>query len=86
MFIERFWRSLKQEDVYLKAYETVLEARKNIDAHVDFYNHRRPHQALSYQTPAEVYFADKKNADSLLESLVANTLTHQINCNQPVAY
>jgi len=86
VFIERFWRSLKQEDVYLKAYETVLDARKNIDAYIDFYNHRRPHQSLNYQTPAEVYFAGKKKADSLLEHIMSNPLTHQINCNQPVAY
>jgi len=86
VFIERFWRSLKQEDVYLKAYGTVLEARKNIDAYIDFYNHRRPHQSLGYQTPAEIYFAEKKNADALLKNLMINTVTHQINCSQPAAY
>lgn len=55
IFVERLWRSLKYEEVYLHDYATALEARRGIGAWFDFYNHRRPHQALEYRTPAEVY-------------------------------
>ena len=55
IFIERLWRSLKYEEVYLRDYQTPPEATRGIGGWVDFYNHRRPHQALDYRTPAEVY-------------------------------
>jgi putative transposase len=55
IFVERLWRSLKYEQVYLHEYGNVLEARRGIGGWFDFYNHRRPHQALDYRTPAEVY-------------------------------
>ncbi len=55
IFIERLWRSLKYEEVYLKGYATVTEARAGIGAWVSFYNGERPHQALGYRTPAEVF-------------------------------
>ncbi|MGH9647570.1 MAG: IS3 family transposase [Bryobacteraceae bacterium] len=56
VFIERFWRSLKYEEVYLHAYATTKEALESIAKWIDFYNNKRPHQALEYRTPAEVYF------------------------------
>ncbi len=55
IFVERLWRSIKYEEVYLKAYQTVSEARTGIDAYLEFYNRQRPHQSLGYRTPAEVY-------------------------------
>ena len=55
VFIERLWRSLKYEEVYLKGYATVAEARAGIGAWVGFYNGERLHQALGYRTPAEVF-------------------------------
>ena len=55
IFVERRWRSIKYEEVYLKAYQTVAEARTGINAYLEFYNRQRPHQALGYRTPAEVY-------------------------------
>jgi len=55
IFIERLWRSLKYEDVYLMAYATGSEARLGIGRWIDGYNARRPHQALAYRTPNEVY-------------------------------
>ena len=55
IFIERLWRSLKYEEVYLKAYNSVAEARRSLDAWLVFYNDERPHQSLDYQTPREVF-------------------------------
>jgi putative transposase len=55
IFIERLWRSLKYEEVYLKDYESVTEARTGIEKYLRFYNQERLHQSLDYQTPAAVY-------------------------------
>lgn len=52
IFVERLWRSLKYEEVYLHAYDNATEARSGIGRYLDFYNDDRPHQALGYQTPA----------------------------------
>jgi putative transposase len=56
IFTERFWRSVKYEDVYLKNYETIEEAAVGIAGYILFYNTRRPHQALKYRTPQEMHF------------------------------
>ena len=55
VFMERLWRSVKYEEVYLKAYESVAQARAGIGAYLSFYNNERPHQALDYRTPAQVF-------------------------------
>jgi putative transposase len=55
IFIERLWRSLKYEEVYLKDYESVAEARAGIDRYLRFYNYERLHQSLDYRTPAAIY-------------------------------
>jgi putative transposase len=55
IFIERLWRSLKYEEVFLKAYATVAEARHGIGDWLSFYNDERPHQALEYRTPRQVF-------------------------------
>ena len=55
IFVERLWRSLKYEEVYLKAYQNGTEARNGIGAYMDFYNRERPHQALGYRTPGQVF-------------------------------
>jgi putative transposase len=55
IFVERLWRSLKYEEVYLKGYQRVPEARAGIGAYLSFYNQERPHQALEYLTPHEVF-------------------------------
>ena len=57
IFVERLWRSLKYEEVYLKDYASVAEARAGIDRYFQFYNHQRLHQSLDYRTPAGVYQA-----------------------------
>ena len=59
IFTERLWRTVKYEEVYLKSYNSVVEARQKLTEFVDFYNHKRPHQALNYNTPSEIYFAKK---------------------------
>ncbi len=59
IFIERLWRSLKYEEVYLHEYGSPREARAGVGAWLDFYNHRRVHQALEYRTPFEVYAASR---------------------------
>jgi putative transposase len=56
VFIERLWRSVKYEDIYLHAYETVWEVRAALASYFSFYNARRPHQSLDYRTPDEMYF------------------------------
>jgi putative transposase len=56
VFVERLWKSVKYEHVYLHAYETVTEARTKIATYLDFYNRRRPHARLDRRTPDDVYF------------------------------
>ena len=58
VFIERLWRSLKYEEVYLKAYESVRAARESIKTYLTFYNSERTHQSLVKLTPDEVYFSE----------------------------
>ena len=55
IFTERLWRTIKYEEVYLHDYTTPRMARQGLTRYLDFYNHERPHQALNYQTPAELY-------------------------------
>jgi putative transposase len=55
VFVERLWRSVKYEDVYLWSYETVSELHEGLDRYFPYYNTERPHQSLDYQTPATVY-------------------------------
>ena len=55
VFVERLWRSVKYEEVYLHDYGTVPNARAGLGRYFEFYNHERPHQALGYRTPADVY-------------------------------
>ena len=56
VFVERLWRSVKYEEVYLRAYDTVSEARSSIARYFGFYNGRRPHSSLDRQTPDRAYF------------------------------
>jgi putative transposase len=62
IFTERLWRTVKYEEVYLKDYASPREARIALNEYLDFYNYRRLHQALDYQTPAQLYF--KKGDES----------------------
>lgn len=65
VFVERLWKTIKYEEVYLHAYDTVSEAKAGLARYIDFYNRRRPHRALDGRTPDAVYF------DSLPVSLAA---------------
>ena len=56
VFVERLWRSVKYEEVYLRAYASVAEARASIASYLRFYNSRRPHSSLDRQTPDQAYF------------------------------
>ena len=56
IFTERLWRSVKYEEVYLKDYIGVSDAKEGIGNYIIFYNHERPHQALNYKTPEELHF------------------------------
>jgi len=56
VFVERVWRSVKYEEVYLRAYNSVAEARASIGRYLDFYNRKRPHSSLDARTPDQAYF------------------------------
>ena len=57
IFVERLWRTVKYEEVFLRDYTDPVEARQGLKAYFRFYNEQRPHQGLDYRTPAQVYFA-----------------------------
>ena len=57
IFVERLWRTVKYEDLYLKEYDTVPTLHAGLTNYFTFYNHERPHQSLEYRVPAEVHFA-----------------------------
>ena len=57
VFVERLWRTVKYEEVYLKAYDTVSAANASLGVFFDYYNRRRPHQSLDDKTPDIIYFA-----------------------------
>lgn len=58
IFVERLWRSVKYEEVYLKDYQTAVEARLGLSGYFSFYNDERPHQSLDYRTPEQVYLKE----------------------------
>jgi len=62
IFIERFWRSLKYEDIYIKDYQTPREARIGITEYIRFYNYERPHQSLDYRIPFQFYATPAESA------------------------
>jgi putative transposase len=75
LFIERLWRTVKYEEVYLKAYDDGRKARISLGEYFHFYNNNRPHQSLGYRTPAEVYAGAVENTCiNVVESLVTNTV------------
>jgi putative transposase len=76
IFSERLWRTVKVEEVYLRDYQTVAEARYSLGRYFGLYNNRRLHQALGYSTPAEVYGVAVGTAVALRAPSVPPALTH----------
>jgi len=76
IFVERLWRTVKVEEVYLRDYQTVAEARYNLGRYFEFYNNQRLHQALGYRTPAEVYGVAVGTPVALRAPSVPTALTH----------
>jgi len=72
VYVERLWRTIKYELVYLHRFETVSDARQAIERYVEFYNTQRPHQALKYKVPDEVYkeFEHVKDNDKKVDVIV----------------
>jgi len=64
IFVERLWRSVKQEEVYLKEYADVWEAEESLRRYFEFYNYHRPHQSLGYRTPFEAYQKGRKTEEN----------------------
>jgi putative transposase len=85
IFIERLWRSLKYEEVFIKAYGSVPEARIGIGEWLTFYNDERPHQALDYRTPTAVFYGAAYNhVDNASASLSRYPHDYRHNNNQKV--
>jgi putative transposase len=76
LFIERLWRTVKYEEVYLKAYQDGRDARAGLGDYFSFYNSERPHQTLGYKTPAEVFSSTPVEATNggMVESLIPDPL------------
>ena len=72
IFTERLWRTVKYEEVYLKDYASPREARTGLGDYLDFYNYRRLHQALDYQTPAQIYFKEGEQSTDKLTNFLSD--------------
>jgi putative transposase len=68
IFVERLWRTIKYEDIYIKDYASVIELHNGLEDYLWLDNYERPHQGLSYQTPAEVYGTSEESAGIRVES------------------
>jgi putative transposase len=74
IFVERLWRSVKYEEVYLREYREVKDARDGLTRYFDFYNRKRPHSALGNQTPHEVYFPQQGSFSPFVQA--SQTMHH----------
>jgi putative transposase len=70
VFVERLWRSVKYEDIYLKQYDSVPSLLAGLEAYFTFYNDERPHQSLGYRTPAEIHCQSQPNTNQKGEQKV----------------
>jgi putative transposase len=75
IFTERLWRTVKYEEVYLHDYDSPREARQGLRRYFNFYNYERPHQALDYLTPAEIYFQKRQISALTISRKEESTLT-----------
>ena len=80
MWLIRVIRTVKYEEVYLKAYTNSLEARKALREYFRFYNERRPHQALGYRTPAEVFYGQLVEEEKNLKERMCSDQQVLISC------
>ena len=76
VFVERLWRTVKYEEVYLHAYESVAEARQQLTGYFTFYNSRRPHSSLGGMTPDTAYFGKREPKAPHDVELVIGTYLH----------
>ena len=65
IYIERFWRSAKQEQIYINPTNNIVELRGQLEKYIYFYNYKRPHQSLNYNTPSQVYSGENE-ADKVI--------------------
>lgn len=77
IYIERFWRSIKYEAIYLNEFDDYGELYVGVREYVDFYNHQRPHQALGYQTPAAIYETSACHEASLMTGRIEKETIQQ---------
>ena len=70
IFVERLWRTVKYEEVYLKSYSTVKEAKDSLTTYFHFYNTERIHESLGYRTPYEIYFGQQYKEESVQADLI----------------
>jgi len=71
IYIERFWRSIKYEDIFMNGYETMIDLKEGIKRYINFYNTERFHQSLDYTTPDEMYYAAFTNRDGRIDRITA---------------
>jgi putative transposase len=69
VYIERLWRSLKYENIFLNEYKNLKELKGGVNLYFEFYNTERYHQSLDYQTPDNVYFSKKEQDSTPLEGV-----------------
>jgi putative transposase len=81
IFVERLWRTVKYEEVYLKEYASPVDARHNLEAYFRFYNHERPHQSLDWRTPMAVYWDSRERWDGV--SLAADAAGTPVGLRPP---
>ena len=78
VFIERLWRSVKHEEVYLRDYQSVRECEAGLEAYFAFYNGRRRHQSLGRRTPADVYTGGAKRPEEKMDEITRNNTDTQL--------
>ena len=81
IFIERLWRTVKQQDIYIRHYESVAECRTGLAEFFNSYNAYRPHQSLNYLTPAEVYFGQNKKTALIEQINISNFNLNAVPAN-----
>ncbi len=71
IFVERLWRTVKYEEIYLKKYDSLPDLLIGLTSYFQFYNQERPHQALSYETPSQVYQTATGGGAMIIDKLIA---------------